>query len=364
MKIAHITNQFFPCVGGIEEVVFNLAKKSFFHSEVIALNHCKNLKKKLKKEERVKGIRIQRLPFLDLKYYKICFQIIEKIRNYDLLCIHGIGFFSDLLILTKFIHRKPIMVITHGGIFHTRNFSLIKKVYFNFFQRFILRFADKVLAVSESDKNIFSKIIPRNKIELIENGFDFKKFYNPNKKRISNKFIFFGRFSKNKRIDNLIKVFSELKKGSIDFNLLIVGNDFDNLEKNLKDQIKKLNLNENVKIKSKVSDKELKKMLDKSTYFVSASEFEGYGISVLEAMSNGLVPIVNAIAPFRTILNKEYGYLVNFSDPVESARKIKEIMKSKSLHLQYKSEKAKKYSFSKDWSFVIKQYDKLFSSFV
>src|SRR3989344_6555356 len=129
MKIAQIGNQFIPCIGGVEKVMETICEKSKYENSVITLNKCKESNKKLKKEEKIGKTEIYRMNYLDLKYYKIAPQILKKIKNFDLVCVHGIGFFSDYLIATKFIHNKPVVVITHGGIFHTKNINFLKKIY-------------------------------------------------------------------------------------------------------------------------------------------------------------------------------------------------------------------------------------------
>src|SRR3989344_7788636 len=130
MKILHVSNQFLPCIGGIEKIIKSLCDFSKNKNSVICLNKCKGSKKKLKKKEKIGKTEVNRLSFFDLNYYKIAPQILWKINNFDLICIHGLGFFSDYLIATKIIHNKPVLLVTHGGIFHTKKNNLLKQIYF------------------------------------------------------------------------------------------------------------------------------------------------------------------------------------------------------------------------------------------
>ena len=125
----------------------------------------------------------------------------------------------DFLVLAKWIHHKKIVVVTHGGIFHTKKNRFIKKVYFNIWSKLIFRFVDRIIACSKSDFKIYKKLTKN--ITLIENPIEpIKKL---KIKKIKNSFLYIGRLSLNKRVDNLIKTFAKIK--GVDYKLIIAGKD-------------------------------------------------------------------------------------------------------------------------------------------
>jgi alpha-1,3-mannosyltransferase len=365
MRVLHITHHFWPCIGGIEKVIENIcinAEKHRIESTVLCLNKCPKGKEKLKKEEefeKMKKIKIQRIPFINLKYYKIAPSVLfYPKKEFDLIHIHGLGFFSDAMILTKLFHRKPIVVSTYGGVFHTKKLLFLKKIYFNLIQRVFLSFAEKVVAISRADESKAKEIIKNPFYAPI--GVELKKVNEEQIKKMKkekNTFIFAGRYAKNKRIDLLIETFLKIMNEKKDAKLFIVGRDFEGLKKAFEKQIMKGNAEKNIFLLENLSDKELEKKYFECEFFISASEYESFGISAIEAMNYGSIPILSNIPAFNEFIekNKNNGSIIDF-EKENAGKKIIQIM---NLSEKEKKEisvnafrKAKEYS----WSERIKKY--------
>jgi glycosyltransferase involved in cell wall biosynthesis len=112
------------------------------------------------------------------------------------------------------------------------------------------------------------------------------------------------RLVKSKGVHHLIKIEEYLNKNMVDVDWIIIG---DGPEKEqIADQWKNKN---NVSFYSPSDDETVKELLDCSDLFISLSEFEGYGISLLEAMSNGLVPIITKLPiGIHSIIDENIGY--------------------------------------------------------
>ncbi|MEM4663086.1 MAG: glycosyltransferase family 4 protein [Candidatus Diapherotrites archaeon] len=360
MKIAHVTHHFWPCIGGIENSVKTLCtelSKRGHICKVICLNKCGNKREKLKQYDNYKGTAIVRLPFVDLSIYKIAFGTLKHIRDCDIIHIHGIGFFSDYLLITKFLHKKPVVISTHGGIFHTGK-NLLKSIYFYFWCRLILRLADKVVAVSENDLRQFQEILPQKKLEHITVPFNLKGF-KPGKK-CKNTFIFVGRLSKNKNLPKLISVFAFASKKS-KATLYIAGEEFDEKIKDLKELVKKEGAEDRIKILGRCSDKKLKEMLSKCDFFISASSHEGFGISVIEAMKAGCIPVLNKIPTFEGFIkNGENGFIVDFNDVESCVSKINEIIELEELEKEKMRKRATEFASSFSSASIAKKLEKLY----
>ncbi|MEM4598508.1 MAG: glycosyltransferase family 4 protein [Candidatus Diapherotrites archaeon] len=361
MKIVHITHHFWPCIGGVESSIEALCSeliKKGHDCKVICLNRCGNSKEKLPKREKHDCIDIVRVPFFDLGIYKIAPQAIRHSKDADVLHIHGIGFFSDFFLLTKIFHRKPVVISTHGGIFHTGK-NLLKRIYFYFWCRAILRLADKVVAVSENDLKQFQEILPQSKLEQITVPFDLKGF-KPGKKD-KNTFIFVGRLSKNKNVPTLISVFAIVSKKS-NATLYIAGEEFDEKIKDLKELVKKESAEGRIEILGRCSDKKLKEMLSKCDFFISASSHEGFGISAIEAMRSGCIPVLSKIPTFESFVdNGKNGYIVDFSEKELAISKLSEIMRITEAEKKRKRNNAIAYSNSFDQSVVANKFEALYN---
>lgn len=357
MKILQVCNHFYPCVGGIETIVLELSKKlkeKGHKVKVICLNACSKEKKELQKKTKIQDIEVERLNFIDLKYYKIAPHIISKLEDFQIIHVHGIGFFSDFLLLTKPFHKKKVFVSTHGGIFHTKTIGVIKKNYFNIIQKLLLKNADKVIAVSKNDFEIFKRISENT--TLIENGINLKKFKQEKKEK--NSFVYIGRFSQNKNIDLLLKTFSQLKDHN--FKLIIAGNDQERLLEKLKKTSQELKIEKKVKFIVNPTDEQAIELYAKNEFFVSASEYEGFGITLIEAMASGCIPIVQKNNSFKHIItNKVNGFLTNFQND-EAKETIEKTMKMKTQEkqkiLQEAQKKANYYSIEKMVEKIEKSY--------
>ena len=180
--------------------------------------------------------------------------------------------------------------------------------------------------MSKNDFELFSKIVPREKLALIENGIDFEKFSMAKNEKTKNSFVFLGRMSRNKRIDLLIDAFAGLKRKTKDFELHIAGMDFDNILEEMKRKAEESGIAENVFFHGEVSEKELLELLGSSEFFVSASEYEGFGLTALEAMAAGCIPVLNKIDSFKNFVSAgKNGFIADFEKSAETAERIFEI---------------------------------------
>ena len=322
MRIVHVCNHYSPCLGGMERVVLDISKafaEKGHEVKVVALDRCANSREKLLSRERVGRIDVERIPFLDLKYYKIALGVLGRIRGADIVHVHGIGFFSDFLIATKWLHRRPIVVSTHGGFFHTESIGSLKKFYFGFIQRALLRFANRVIAVSRNDLGKFRQIA-RN-VTLVQNGVNTSLFRPGNKEGES--FLFLGRFSRNKRVEKLLEAFAIVKKTRPGFRLLIAGPDWEHLMNGYKKRVNELGLSKNVVFILNPGNEEAYALYSVSRYFVSASRYEGFGLGLVEAMASGCIPIVQKNDGFSNILVEgKSGFFADFDSSEAAAEKI------------------------------------------
>jgi len=363
-KIVHVSHRYWPCLGGVETHVRELCEKlaaDGVKSRVVCLNKCPNSGNELKASEKVNGVKVERVGFWDLGFYKIAPGVFGKLGKADTVHVHGIGFFSDFLALTRPFHGKRLVLSTHGGIFHTNRKSFLKRAYFFGWCRLALRTFDKVIAVSKTDYKLFAKILPKKKLELIENPIDLKKFTSLKGKKRDKSFLFVGRLSKNKGLKGLLRCFAEVKASRADFSLSIAGKEFDLSVKELREEARKLGIAEQVNVLGQVSDKRLLELYAKSEFFVSASEYEGFGISAVEAMASGSIPLLNNIAAFkRFVKDRENGFIVDFSKKKKAAAIVLEAIWLGQGEKRKLRENAKEFAEGFSWKKGIKSFEKAY----
>src|SRR5580658_625965 len=149
LRILHITTDFLPGIGGLERFVRDLAVKlqsRNISSTVLCLNRVAGDERRLPATDVCDGIPVHRVGFLNLKYYKPVLLPLPLLRSADILHVHGIGAHLDFTVTAKPLHRKPIILSTHGGIFHTTNQSTLKNIYFTLVRSLILPRVNRIIA--------------------------------------------------------------------------------------------------------------------------------------------------------------------------------------------------------------------------
>jgi alpha-1,3-mannosyltransferase len=122
----------------------------------------------------------------------------------------------------------------------------------------------------------------------------------------------------------------------------IVGEDWEGLRGGLESLRAEKGMQAVVTLHGGVSEKELRQAYARAQYFVSASSYEGFGISTIEGMAAGCIPIVNRIPTFQSFVGEENaggtrGLLVDYGSPREAAEQIIAFIGSKPAQLQKNS---------------------------
>ena len=109
MKVVHVVRQFHPSVGGMEEVVLNIARRHLQQGrdqvEVVTLDRVfTRPQERLAQRDVHQGVPIVRVPFRGSSRYPLAPQVLAALRGADLVHVHGIDFFYDFLALTRALH--------------------------------------------------------------------------------------------------------------------------------------------------------------------------------------------------------------------------------------------------------------------
>jgi glycosyltransferase involved in cell wall biosynthesis len=148
------------------------------------------------------------------------------------------------------------------------------------------------------------------------------------------KVLVVGRFSPEKQIENAITV-AHLLKGSIKFH--IVGSLTSANRpyfKMLQDMIETYGLTKTVTLTPNASNEELIDVMSKSMMYLHTMIGEHFGVSIVEAMAAGLVPIVPAYGGCSEIVPSEYQYhtLQEAADHIAKNAKIADDQKRMKMH--------------------------------
>ena len=160
--------------------------------------------------------------------------------------------------------------------------------------------AAHIIAVSENTKNDIKDIlnIPETKISVIYHGInDNKKIKKKEKKNHQKYFLYVGDRYGYKNFIPFIKSMSTFLKEHKDISLICTGKTFDINEKEL---FQKLNIDKQIKHQF-ASSEDLKILYKNALAFIYPSLYEGFGIPIIEAMSNNCPVLLNNCSCFPEI---------------------------------------------------------------
>jgi alpha-1,3-mannosyltransferase len=325
MKVLHVVRQFYPMIGGLENYVLNLAKQqveSGYQVSVVTLNRDFVDKKSLQASGSIDHIQIYRIPFFGSARYPLAFSVLKYLKGYDVIHVHAVDFFADYLALTKPVHGKKMILTTHGGFFHTTKNKRFKQIFFNTVTRWTLKRFKAIIVCSSNDYQIFYKIC--HNLVLIYGGVDMNKYNVIPKKREKGLLVTVGRIDSHKCIDKLIIMVQKLVVEHIDVRLLIVGSDHRRLWSKLQQLVNEHQVADRVTMRGKVTESELIESYAKADIFLSASSYEGFGITAVEALASGTPCVLNNIPSFKEIIgSNEFGRVVDFDDDKEVIQSIR-----------------------------------------
>lgn len=321
--IVHVVRQFRPGRGGLEDVVTNLSQvlvRRGFRVRVVTLDRLFTARDTiLPAREDFDGIEIVRIPWRGPSRYPIAPAVFRHLADADLIHVHAIDFFFDALSIFRLLHRKPLVATTHGGFFHTPDHALIKKVWFSTLTRLSARGYGRIVGCSRSDMTLFQPVAGK-RLTLIENGADVGKFAGRSSPVPAKHVVTIGRFSSNKRLDRLIAVMRVLVERDPHWRLDIAGVPGDLSLADVEGLVAANGLGGHVSVHCDLENAAIADILDGVSLFASASDYEGFGLVALEAMSAGLLPVLNGNDAFMALAAQCPSIAItDFSDPVPAA---------------------------------------------
>jgi alpha-1,3-mannosyltransferase len=325
VNILQVVRQFHPSVGGIERVVMALMtqlQRRGHRCDVVTLQRLWSERRVLPAREVVAGMRVIRIPFVGGRRMFLAPQVVPLAREYDLIHVHAIDFFVDALAATRWYHHGRLVVSTHGGYFHTPWALGAKRIYFQTATRMALGQTDRVICASEQDNRLFSLIVPAHKRVVIGSGVD-DVFFRVRKSVEPGLLLAVGRIAANKRLDRLIDLLPQILREIPEARLVVVGPNREGLQAALEGQAKSRGVEAEVSFVGAADNETLQRYLARADLVLAPSDYEGFGISILEAMATGTTVVANDIGAFReSIHSGTDGFLINFADECAAARAI------------------------------------------
>lgn len=309
MKVLQITPTYRPSVGGIEAVVEGLSRHLV--SRGIVSDVAQIAPGLTFGSDQEGGTRIWRLPLVGHAFAGIAPALKDIAANYDLLHVHDPQLLAISANVIAYAGKKPAVLSTHGGFHHTRKYRSLKSLHEKLLLARVLRHYRRILATSAADAAYFSRFAGH--VVLAENGVDVVRFQSiaAAKDRSPWQWIYWGRLSRNKRLDLAVATVRRARNGGYPVQLTICGNDFDGSGEELK-RLVEPQLAPHIAIRAAADDAELAKLIARSGVYITPSEHEGFGLTVIEAMAAGLIVICRNIAPLNGFVTHDCGLPLEF----------------------------------------------------
>lgn len=116
----------------------------------------------------------------------------------------------------------------------------------------------------------------------------------PEQRDLAPEFIFWGRLNAQKGLDRALGLFAKVARQRRDARFTIIGPD-GGVEDQLRAQVADFGLCENVVFKGPIGQKDITNAASGASFYLQTSLVEGMAMSVVEAMQNGLVPVVTPV---------------------------------------------------------------------
>ncbi|MDO5576271.1 MAG: glycosyltransferase family 4 protein [Fibrobacter sp.] len=318
-----ITLDFPPEHGGIQKYLYNIVKHTFEVNDTVAVGysrkhdfHDPDIKCKVSFFSTLPSIINKKFSLIPLTLFLLrtikknpsntvieCGNIYAAIAPFALSFILNVNY-------DVFCYGKELLIFR-------------KKTLKSRFLRLVLNRAQKLYYISTYTKDLISKIVPKANMCYFPPKIEIPCFSNntpPKKSSDILHLLSVGRLVAHKGHKYLIQAVNDLPK-TFKWELTIAGSG--PCEKSLKRLVKKLNLDNNILIKTSLDNNELTHEYQKADIFVfpsfeSRSGTEGFGVVLLEAMAYKLPIIASRTGGVTDVAgNGQYGLCVKPQCPEE-----------------------------------------------
>lgn len=352
LRVLHVTPTFHPDVGGIETMIDELTDHLRLHHIDCEIAHI-SVSHRTLREEAISGKRVWRIPLLGNRLVGLAPRLRDVARSFDLIHVHDPQMMAITTNVLLFGGTQPVVLSTHGGYHHTKRLNFWKNLHEKVLLKSAVNRYTAVLASSAADYDHFSKFSER--VILCPNGVNTERFRLAQKRHArADRWIYWGRFSTNKRLDRVIACVAQARTAGFEVDLCICGPDFDGIGNDLRRQIAADNLNGCVELKPFLPIEALREELATRTVFISASEHEGFGLSIVEAMAAGCLIACRDMPPLNGFVRQGVnGTFLRFDGGDQDRVQLTELLKMEGAAVEHGANDSMKRAASHSWQGVV-----------
>lgn len=338
LRILHLCRRYAPFVGGTERYVRDLASaQAALGRSVTVLTLDRDViggsGERLAAREVMDGVRIRRVPGLGSRRTGFPLRpdvILREIRDHDVVHLHDIRFVVGFTVLAARLARRPLLVHTHGLIFHEAQLVRVKQAAMRAYYGPLLRLAAAVVASSKSDRGQLVDLVPAlaGRTVVLENAIPIAALANVERAPIHGTILVLGRVAPSKGIDDLIEALGALR--DLPWRLVVAGEASESETSRLQALAAAVGVADRLHLRGAFPPTELPDLLATASIAVFPSRSEGFGIALLEAMAAGVPLLARSIPAHAELLGPDLeAQLLQFEPPGAAAPAIASLL---SLH--------------------------------
>ena len=216
----------------------------------------------------------------------------------------------------------PVIYNPHGWSFDIRNKSSVSRSVFCFIEKILACFTKRIICISDYERNVALKkrICNKSKLTVIRNGIDLEKGKNLSDTSDKNYFTIgcSARISQQKAPLLFAEVMGIVAKKEPSARFIWIGDG--DMRDELESALRKNNIDSITEITGWVKDPE--KYISGIDVGVLFSEWEGFGLSLVDYMVQGKPIVAVNVGGIPEIVTNEVGILLNTRNPEDIAEEV------------------------------------------
>ncbi|MDL2277340.1 glycosyltransferase family 4 protein [Parabacteroides sp. OttesenSCG-928-G07] len=236
---------------------------------------------------------------IDLVHFNISFEPKSLIRDI-------------ILFMALLIRSIPVVLHIHGGRFMNQKAGAFKSII-----GVLLLKSKQIIVLSDIEKSFLQETYPeieKGKIHIVPNAISLPELKLEDKNFESKMTILYlGRIDRAKGLEKIAVSLNSLTKKGVDFIFYLCGVGPD--KKWFLSQFKKETM-DNLSDMGLILGEDKAQILKQSHIYLLPSDYEGLPLSLLESMSNFVVPIVTPVGSIPEVVNTENGRIINSENQI------------------------------------------------
>jgi glycosyltransferase involved in cell wall biosynthesis len=290
-------------------------------------------------------------------------RLARAVADADVVHAHDLRFMFGATAVAARARRRPLILHTHGLVFHTEFAGGIKRLALRAYYAPLIRFARaRVVASSATDAARLTAVLPDLAARTVtfENALRLDRLLALERSPEPGRFLTVGRLAAHKGIDRLLRSLQRLGRP---WTLELLGPADREERDRLADLAVALGIGDRVRFLGQTDDAGLRAALARAELGLFPSRSEGFGLALLESIAAGIPVVASDIPAHRDLLGPGLsGLLADFDHPEEVAARLESLLDAPSREREALSQRLRERSRDFAMHRLVAQIDGLYEA--